>query len=169
MRSSEPIRLINTTVRIVQNVEAVFEGDQNFVVVSVLVDESYTQDRCTGCAWGAWPEYRDLNTGGVQRWGPLTTIGAYTYMNRENAVVDVEGFMSRQGYTKTDPDDYDDEEAMFDSPEYDPFYEEAMKSLELHLRNRPSDQFTIWDGFGYADGRAPRFAIHVALVGFGDS
>jgi len=164
---SSPIRLINTTVKTVQNVEAVFEGDQNFVVVSVLLDEVYEQDRCTGCAWGAWPESRDLDAGGVQRWGPLTTIGAYTYETRFNAIADVQSFMSRQGYSKTDPDDYDDEEAMWDSPEYDSHYEEALNSLELHLQNRPGDQFMIWDGFGYDTGRAPRFGIHVALVRFG--
>ncbi len=158
------IQTINTEVLV--DVKKVFEGDENFIVVSLLLDESYTQDRCSSCAWAAWPTSADL-TEGVQRWGPLTTIGAYRYEDRLEAVSDVQNFMSRQGYTITDPGDYDDEEDMLDSIEYDSHYTEAIQTLESSLMRRPADQFTIWDGLSEDLGRAPRFAIHVTLIRFG--
>jgi len=160
------VRTINAEVSV--DLTPVFEGDRTFVVVSVLLDEAYQQDRCTGCGWGAWPEQSELDDGNVQRWGPLTTIGAYTWESRSEALGAVERFMARQGYMTTDPDDYDDEEEMMDSSEYDPAYDEALESLRNGLEGYPANQFTIWDGFGFGIPRAPRFGFHVAVMRFGD-
>ena len=85
-----------------------------------------------------------------------------------DAVEAVEDFMSRQGFTRVDPNDYEDEESMYEAPEYDPEYMEAMDYLPIKLDRRPADQFTIWDGYAFVAERAPRFGIHVALVRFGD-
>ena len=156
-----------TRIRTINNEIDIKSFSQNFIVVSVLLDDQYRTDRCESCGWGAWPEPSDI-TEMVQRWGPLTTIGAYRYEDRMNAVEDVESFMSRQGFTRVDPNDYDNEEDMYDSPEYDPEYMEVMDYLPVKLNNRPADQFTLWDGYAFEAERAPRFGIHVALVRFGD-
>lgn len=156
-----------TRIRTINQEIDVKTFSQNFIVVSVLLDDPYRRDRCEGCGWAAWPDRSDI-TDMVQKWGPLTTIGAYRWDDRMNAVEDVEDFMSRQGYTKVDPDDYDDEESMIEAPEYDPEYMEAMDYLPIKLDRMPADQFTIWDGYAFEAERAPRFGIHVALVRFGD-
>ena len=156
-----------TRIRTINQEIDVKTFSQNFIVVSVLLDDQYRRDRCDGCGWAAWPDPSDV-TEMTQRFGPLTTIGAYRYEDRMDAVDDVEAFMSRQGFTKVDPDDYEDEDAMHDAPEYDPEYMEAMDYLPIKLHRRPADQFTIWDGYAFEAERAPRFGIHVALVRFGD-
>lgn len=156
-----------TRIRTINNEIDIKSFSQNFIVVSVLLDDQYRTDRCESCGWGAWPESSDI-TDMVQKWGPMTTIGAYRYEDRMDAVEDVEAFMSRQGFTKVDKDDYDNEEDMYDSSEYDPEYMEVMDYLPIKLNNRPADQFTMWDGYAFEAERAPRFGIHVALVRFGD-
>ena len=156
-----------TRIRTINNEIDIKSFSQNFIVVSVLLDDQYRRDRCEGCGWGAWPDQSDI-TDMVQKWGPLTTIGAYRYEDRMDAVDDVEAFMSRQGFTRVDPDDYEDEESMYNAPEYDPEYMEVMDYLPVKLGRRPADQFTIWDGYAFEAERAPRFGIHVALVRFGD-
>lgn len=156
-----------TRIRTINNEIDIKSFSQNFIVVSVLLDDQYRTDRCDSCGWGAWPDSSDI-TGMVQKWGPMTTIGAYRYEDRMDAVEDVETFMSRQGFTKVDKDDYENEEDMYDAPEYDPEYMEVMDYLPIKLNHRPADQFTMWDGYAFEAERAPRFGIHVALVRFGD-
>lgn len=156
-----------TRIRTINQEIDVKTFSHNFIVVSVLLDNQYRRDRCEGCGWGAWPDPSDV-TEMTQRFGPLTTIGAYRWNDRMDAVEAVEDFMSRQGFTKVDPGDYEDEESMYDAPEYDPEYMEVMDYLPIKINRMPADQFTIWDGYAFESERAPRFGIHVALVRFGD-
>ena len=95
-----------TRIRTINQEIDVKTFSHNFIVVSVLLDNQYRRDRCEGCGWGAWPDPSDV-TEMTQRFGPLTTIGAYRWNDRMDAVEAVEDFMSRQGFTKVDPGDYE--------------------------------------------------------------
>ena len=125
-----------TRIRTINQEIDVKTFSHNFIVVSVLLDDQYRRDRCEGCGWGAWPDSSDV-TEMTQRFGPLTTIGAYRWNDRMDAVEAVDDFMSLQGFTRVDPNDYEDEESMYEAPEYDPEYMEAMDYLPISSTDDP--------------------------------
>jgi len=159
------MRTINMDV--VVNVNERFVDSPNMLVVTILVDDQFTRDRCNGCGWAAWRDDYSI----VQRNGPMTTLPPYLDFQKpevqKRIVEDVMSFLSRNGFDYADRDDYDSDDEWRDSYEYDGYYIEAIDELTKALERRPSDEFMIWDPYGPSANRAPRFCINVALVRIG--